>query len=92
MLSGFDPLNPSYAAGYGRWKRGIAQVIFANMTKKRPRPVFTPSQEKAGTGWCVNVIWEDAIPEQIPGFQSESDVYDWIIHKSDAWLKGRKAT
>jgi hypothetical protein len=56
------------------------------MAKQRT-PTFTPSQDKIGSGWHVDVLRENGVPEQVSGFRSEAEAQDWIDHKSSAWLK-----
>jgi len=59
------------------------------MAKRRRKPTFTVSEDKRGTGWHVDVVWEDGVPEQVSGFRSEAEAQDWKDHKSGAWLKAR---
>jgi len=59
------------------------------MANKRPKPKFTASEDKVGTGWHVDVVLEDGVPVEVPGFRSEAEAQDWIDHKSSAWLKAR---
>jgi len=62
------------------------------VAKQRPKPTFTPVEDKVGTGWHVDVVWEYGMKEEIPGFRSETEAQDWIDHKSGAWLKARHQT
>jgi hypothetical protein len=59
------------------------------MAKQRAKPTFTVSEDKVGTGWHVNVVRENGVPEQVSGFRSGGEAQDWIDHKSSAWLKTR---
>ena len=46
--------------------------------KKRRPPTVRVVEDKVGTGWHVEVIYEDRVPEQVSGFQSEAEVEEWI--------------
>jgi hypothetical protein len=59
------------------------------MAKRRPKPTFTPVDDKV---WHVDVVWEYGVKEEIPGFRSEAEAQEWIDHKSDAWLKAKDIT
>jgi hypothetical protein len=66
------------------------------MAKKPPPPPapptrkMTPREYKDGSGWYIEAIGEDGIPEHIGGFKSESETHDWISLKSTAYFKARK--
>jgi hypothetical protein len=49
--------------------------------KKRRPPTFRVVENKVGTGWHVEVIYEDRVPEQVSGFQSEAEVEEWIRNR-----------
>jgi hypothetical protein len=55
-----------------------------------PKPKLTPRQYKDGSGWYIEAVGEDGIPEHIGGFISDSDAHDWISLKSTACFKARE--
>jgi hypothetical protein len=58
---------------------------------KPAKPTMVPRALKDGSAWYIELTWPDGRSEQIGGFQSESEIGDWISRKSDAWLKARSA-
>jgi hypothetical protein len=52
-------------------------------------PKFKPCSLKDGSAWYIEITWPNGEVESIGGFQSESEIDDWIARKSPAWLKGR---
>jgi hypothetical protein len=55
-----------------------------------PTRKMTPREYKDGSGWYIEAIGEDGIPEHIGGFSSESETHDWISLKSTAYFKAPK--
>jgi hypothetical protein len=60
------------------------------MADLHPKPTLIPREYKDGSGWYIEATWEDRAPEQIGGFQSDSEAYDWISLKSTAYFKARQ--
>jgi hypothetical protein len=60
------------------------------MTDFRSKPTLIPREYKDGSGWYVEATWEDRPPEQIGGFQSDSEAHGWISLKSTAYFKARQ--
>jgi hypothetical protein len=60
------------------------------MAHFRSKPTLIPREYKDGSGWYVEATWEDRPPEQIGGFQSDSEAHDWISLKSTAYFKARQ--
>jgi hypothetical protein len=58
---------------------------------KLAKPTMVPRSLKDGSAWYIELTWPDGHSEQVGGFQSESEIGDWISRKSDAWLKARNA-
>jgi hypothetical protein len=58
---------------------------------KRAKPTMVPRALKDGGARYIEPTWPDGRSEQIGGFQSESEIGDWISRKSDFWLKARSA-
>ena len=56
----------------------------------RSKATLIPREYKGGSGWYVEATWEDRPPEQIGGFQSDSEARDWISLKSTAYFKARQ--
>jgi hypothetical protein len=55
-----------------------------------PKPKLTPREYKDGSGWYVEAIADDGVPENIGGFSSDSEALDWISLKSTAYFKAKK--
>ncbi len=60
------------------------------MTKPRQPPETTLRRYKDGSGWFLEVIDDNGLPENIGDFNSEAEAVDWIVHKSEAFFKARK--
>jgi hypothetical protein len=43
-----------------------------------------------GSGWFLEAIEDNGLPENIGDFNSEAEAVDWIVHKSEAFFKARK--
>ena len=43
------------------------------MADFRSKPTLIPREYKDGSGWYVEATWDDRPPEQIGGFQSDSE-------------------
>jgi hypothetical protein len=56
------------------------------------KPKLVPREYKDGSGWYILATWEDGsqVPEQIGGFHSDSEAYDWISLKSESYFKVRR--
>jgi hypothetical protein len=63
--------------------------IVASMAASSSAPKFKPCSLKDGSAWYIETTWPNGEVESIGGFQSESEIDDWIARKSPAWLKGR---
>ena len=68
--------------------RASARIIA--MTKHRQPPETTLRRYKDGSGWFLEAIDDNGLPENIGDFNSEAEAVDWIVHKSEAFFKARK--
>ncbi len=59
------------------------------MGKHHLPPQTTLRRYKDGSGWYLEAVGEDGVPENVGDFRSDAEAQDWIIHKSAAFFKGR---
>ena len=60
------------------------------MANFHSKPTLTPREYEDGSGWYIEASWKDRPPEQIGGFQTDSEALDWISQKSTAYFKARE--
>ena len=58
----------------------------------KPDPIFEPRPLKSTPGLFVQVSWRYGLVGHVSGFATDQDAQKWIEEKSEAWLRGRKAT
>ena len=54
------------------------------MTGHYQLPQTTLRRYKDGSGWFLEAVGDDGVPENIGDFNSEAEAIDWIVHKADA--------
>jgi hypothetical protein len=59
------------------------------MVKPNLSPQTTLRRYKDGSGWYLEAVGDDGVPENIGDFGSEAEARDWIIHKSAAFFNAR---
>jgi hypothetical protein len=52
-------------------------------------PQTTLRRYQDGSGWYLEALRKDGVPENIGDFSSEAAANGWIVHKSVAFFKGR---
>jgi hypothetical protein len=50
-------------------------------------PSIEPRPLNGTEGWYVHIRWPDGSFEQVGAFLAESEAHQWIVERSDAWLK-----
>jgi hypothetical protein len=55
------------------------------------RPIFKPREFRTadGTIWYVEAEWADGTIDEIGGFSSVSEAWDWIARHSREWFSER---
>jgi hypothetical protein len=59
------------------------------MARDHLPPQTTLRQYKDGSGWYLEAVGDDGVPENVGDFKSHAEAHDWIIHKSAAFFKAR---
>jgi hypothetical protein len=59
------------------------------MAKRNLSPQTTLRRYQDGSGWYLEAVGDDGVPENIGDFSSEAEARDWIIHKSAAFFSAR---
>ena len=60
-----------------------------DVTRQHQPPQTTLRRYKDGSGWFLEAVGDDGVPENIGDFNSEAEAIDWIVHKADAFFKAR---
>jgi hypothetical protein len=57
------------------------------MASNEDSPSLEPRPLDGAEGWYVHICWPDGSFEQVGAFRTKSEADQWIVEKSDAWLK-----
>jgi hypothetical protein len=60
------------------------------MAQKHSVPQLTSREYKDGRGWYVEAMSDGGVAENVGDFASDAEAKDWIVRKSEAYLKARR--